>query len=187
LSAVWLTYKRYFLFTRAIEPRKNVRRVTAVHRAFRKTTDCDWPLVFVGGPSWNSAAEHADIRELEGRGYAKYFGHVSASVLPLLYSGANALVFRSSYEEFGLPALEAQKSGIPVIISAKSSMAEFTSESDWLVEPADTSGIRDAMIECYKSRNRRDFQPEGVTGRALTWHDSAAKTLAVYEQVLSAS
>ena len=114
LQQLGLAYKRIFLFTSTIEPRKNLLRICAAYTALREAGKTDWPIIFVGGAGWQSEAEHQAIQALVNRGWAQYLGFVNANTLPVLYSAAGALVFPSVYEGFGLPALEAQQSGTRV-------------------------------------------------------------------------
>jgi glycosyltransferase involved in cell wall biosynthesis len=58
-----------------------------------------------------------------------------------LIRGAQALVFPSLYEGFGLPVLEAMMLGTPVVTSAKGALEEITGEAALLVDPYDVDDI----------------------------------------------
>ncbi|MEL0138189.1 MAG: glycosyltransferase, partial [Halieaceae bacterium] len=146
----------------------------------------DWPIVFVGGPGWQSEAEHQAIQTLVSRGWAQYLGFVDASVLPALYSAAGALVFPSVYEGFGLPALEAQQSGTRVITSRGSAMAEFSSEHDLLVDPLEVDSLIEAMETVVEHVLADDGRPLQCAGSGLSWQKTARLTAEVYKKVLAA-
>ena len=182
LDRLRLPYKGFFLFASTIEPRKNIRRICAAYKDLRRSTQVEYPLIFVGAAGWSSAAEHSDIQELESLGWGRYLEYVDTATLSKLYSAAAALVFPSIYEGFGLPALEAQQSGTPVITTAASAMSEFSAPHDILVDPYEVSDIRDAM----KSLAERQHSATGAreqqaqTGPDLSWAKTAARTAELY-------
>ena len=186
LQPLGLTYKRFFLFTSTIEPRKNLLRICAAYTAVREACKTDWPIIFVGGAGWQSEAEHQAIQTLVSRGWAQYLGFVDASVLPALYSAAGALVFPSIYEGFGLPALEAQQSGTRVITSRGSAMAEFSSEHNLLVDPLEVDSLIEAMETVVERVLADDGRPLQCAGSGLSWQKTARLTAEVYKKVLAA-
>ena len=186
LQPLGLTYKRFFLFTSTIEPRKNLLRICAAYTALREAGKTDWPIIFVGGAGWQSEAEHQAIQALVSRGWAQYLGFVDASVLPALYSAAGALVFPSVYEGFGLPALEAQQSGTRVITSRGSAMAEFSSEHDLLVDPLEVDSLIEAMETVVERVLADAGRPLQCAGSGLSWQKTARLTAEVYQKVLAA-
>ena len=184
LASLGLTYRGFLLFSGTIEPRKNIRRICAAYRDLRDSRRLDVPIIFVGDKGWQSAAEHGDIQDLVARGWAQYLGFVNEQVLATLYSGARALVFPSLYEGFGLPALEAQQSHTPVLTSEGSTMAEFASDHDVLVDPGDTDAIREGMAQ-LASRGGNDPALASTPKPAdrLSWAQTAAQTAAVYRRI----
>ena len=184
LASLGLTYRGFLLFSGTIEPRKNIRRICAAYRDLRDSRRLDVPIIFVGDKGWQSAAEHGDIQDLVARGWAQYLGFVNEQVLATLYSGARALVFPSLYEGFGLPALEAQQSHTPVLTSEGSTMAEFASDHDVLVDPGDTGAIREGMAQ-LASRGGNDPALASTPKPAdrLSWAQTAAQTAAVYRRI----
>ena len=187
LGALKIRYKQFFFFASTIEPRKNLLRICAAYKALRATGKTDWPIIFAGGAGWKSEAEHLEIQSLVQRGWAQYLGFVDAATLPILYSAAGALVFPSIYEGFGLPALEAQQSGTRVITSLGTSMAEFTSEHDVLVEPLEVDSLIAGMARAVELESLSDGSALPSSGSALSWQNTARLTADVYKQALGAS
>ncbi len=74
------------------------------------------------------------------------FVNISEEKMIELYQGADMLCFPSTYEGFGMPILEAQKVGIPVITSNILSMPEVAGNGAILVDPFSINEIRKAIL-----------------------------------------
>jgi len=188
LGQYGLRHGQFFLFTSTIEPRKNIVRICAAYQRLRQMVpDMQYPIIFVGGAGWHSEQEHAAIADLERRGWGAYLGFAPAEHLPVLYAAAAALVFPSIYEGFGLPALEAQRSGCPVITSLGSTMAEFSADADLLVEPQDEIAISEALQSMWQRSKAQGFRAErqslSANARQYTWQKTAQETAAVYQHL----
>ncbi len=87
-------------------------------------------------------------RELEpgagGEGL-RYVGRVPDALLPGLYAGAGAFVLPSLHEGFGLTALEAMKSGLPVVASRRGALPELCGDAAAYVDPLDPAAITTAL------------------------------------------
>lgn len=116
--------ERYFLFLSTIEPRKNPLLVLKAYELYCKRYGTDINLVFAGSHGWN--VDDFD-RYLEKHPYRKNIcmrGYVDNNEKDRLLARAEALLYPSVYEGFGLPILEAMNYGTPVITSDNSSMPE---------------------------------------------------------------
>lgn len=108
--------------------------------------------------------------------YKNYFGLTRDAVIAE-FSACDALLFTSTHEGFGLPILEANATGRPVITSKISSMPEVAGESACLVDPYDVEDIRRGVRRVLEDTAYRNgliekgfenvsrFRPE-VTARA---------------------
>ena len=108
-------HKPFFLYVARLEhPGKNHRRLIEAFERFKEHTNSDWQLAF-GGSDWHGAELiHARIAESAYSSDIRCLGFVSNDDLPGLYSGAQAFVYPSLYEGFGLPVLEAMQCGADV-------------------------------------------------------------------------
>ncbi len=88
--------------------------------------------------------------------YTNYFNLSYDEVIDL-YLNSHILCFPSLYEGFGMPIIEAQALGIPVITSNLGAMKEVADGSACLVNPHDVNDIRDAVIRVMNNGNYRDF------------------------------
>ena len=106
-------------------------------------------------------------------------GRVTDVELAALLSAAEALVFPSLDEGFGLPPLEALACGTPVAAYAAGAVSEVLdgAQGARLVEPGDTRGLLEAATALAGSP---------VQAPPRTWTDVARETWAVYEEALAA-
>lgn len=170
---------KYFLFVGTIQPRKNLERLI---QAFSKTTGTN--LVIAGSKGWLSEAIYKLPRKLSIEDRVKFLGYVPEKDLPALYSGAQALVFPSLFEGFGLPILEAQACGCPVITSNISSMPEVAGKGALYVNPYSVDDIVKGMERVQSTGYRVQLIKNGFENiKRFSWEKCAAQTLEVLESV----
>ncbi len=118
--------------------------------------------------------------------HVHFIGWVDEEDKPALYSLADALVFPSLYEGFGLPVLEAMACGTPVIAANAASLPELVGDAGILVAPRDVEGLAEAMVRLVEDQKLR----EGLSRKAVekarqfTWHEVARATLDAYLWVI---
>ena len=112
--------KTYYLFVGTVHPRKNLKRLIQAFANLVSKGDTfrAYNLVIVGAKGWLSDEIYQMPKKLGIEEKVKFLGYVPEEDLPALYSGTIALVFPSLFEGFGLPILEAQACGCPVITSS---------------------------------------------------------------------
>jgi glycosyltransferase involved in cell wall biosynthesis len=113
-------------------------------------------------------------------------GVVEEQDLPGLYAGADAFLYPTLYEGFGLPVVEAMACGTPVLTSATSALQEIAGGYAYLVDPMDVDAITGGIVVLTTdSKVREDFRELGRK-RALdfNWDKAAEKTLEVYAAAL---
>lgn len=105
--------------------------------------------------------------------------------MPFFYSAAEAFVFPSLYEGFGLPVLEAMACGTPVICSNISSLPEVVGDAAIKVDPMDVDDISRAMRLIIDDSSLRDKLVKKGLARVkeFSWEKTASKTLEVYREV----
>ena len=176
---------RYLLFVGTIEPRKNLTRLLAAFEAIRAEGLSDG-LVIVGKRGWLYDDFFARLEQSPARDAVVSPGYVPDEDLPAVYAGAQALVFPSLYEGFGLPVLEAMACGTPVVTSNVSSIPEVGGDAALYFDPVDV----DAMIDVIRRLLRDPELQNCVRARGLaraagfSWEMSAANTEVVYDAVL---
>jgi glycosyltransferase involved in cell wall biosynthesis len=112
-------------------------------------------------------------------------GKVADDILPSVVGSATVLVVPSTYEGFGLPALEAMAAGTPVVASRCASLPEVVGDAGLLVEPV-ADGIADALIRVVADTALADdLRHKGLRRSAdYTWRRTAQTHLDVYREVL---
>ncbi len=140
----------YVLTLATVEPRKNFDHLL---RGFGRLIERegerfpDLRLVLTGARRQSVGAVHKAVRNLPKscRNRITFTGYVDDADLPLLYQGAVCFCYMSLYEGFGLPPLEAMRSGTPVIASNNSSLPEVVGDAGILLDARDEPGLVDAL------------------------------------------
>ena len=103
-----------------------------------------------------------------------------------MYGAAVGTLFISTFEGFGLPIVEAQNCGCPVITANTSSMPEVAGDGAVLVPPFDVAEIAGAMIQVYLDLNlRAKLMQKGFENtKRFSWEDNAAKVMQTLEEVV---
>lgn len=170
----------YILFLGSLEPRKNV---LALIRAFELLSDKFTGLRLVIAGAFFPHRDKTVLRELKNNKKIIYLGAVGEAEKPSLYKKAKAFVLPSLYEGFGLPILEAQASGTPVITSVSTSMPEASGGAALLVNPLNIREIVEAVELVLTNADLRNTLisrgRENVKGH--TWEKTAQQTLEIIE------
>lgn len=113
-------------------------------------------------------------------------GFVQEEDLVGIVNLANMTMLPSFYEGFGLPILESQICGTPVITSNTSSMPEVAGEGALLVDPYDVGSIRFAIRKIFDDWDVRKILVEkGFNNvKDFSWKETARQTLDVYRKIL---
>lgn len=112
-------------------------------------------------------------------------GYVPAEhVLPLL-AGAEMFILPSLYEGFGLPVLEAQQVGVPVVCSSAGSLPEVAGDAAVYFQPESIDDMCEKIaIVAQDSVLRNQLRQKGVLNlQRFSWEKTAIATLSVYEGV----
>jgi len=179
--------ERYLLYLGGFDRRK---RVPELLRAFHKVVPRlgDTGLVVAGRLPDRDSTFAPDPRrvadELALGDRVRFLGHVDEVDKPALYAGAEALVFPSVYEGFGLPPLEALSCGTPVIATQSSSLPEVVGDAGILVPPDDADALAEAICALVDdSALRRQLAGRAlVQAKRFSWERTAEKTAAIYRE-----
>ena len=105
-------------------------------------------------------------------------GFVSEGEKVALLSGAEALLYPSLYEGFGLPVVEAMACGTPVLTSNVSALVETAGDAALLVDPSTPEAIAEGMTRLLSDAELRDtLRARGLARAAtFTWDETARRT-----------
>lgn len=173
----------YALFVGTLQPRKNVQRLAQAYAALARSGRADFDLVLAGGPGWLSDDLVAGLDALAADCGLRRLGYVPDHDLPALYAGAHMFCFPSLYEGFGLPVLEAQSYGAPVMTANRSALPEIAGDAALYVDPTDVDAIAAAMLRLSQDEPlRQELIAAGYENvKRFSWTQAAAATLAVLE------
>lgn len=150
-----VTRQPYFLFIGRIEMRKNIARMIEAFELFKARTGLPHALLLAGKPGHGYKAIRARIQNSEFRANIRAIGYVSEGEKWVYLKNAEALLFPSLYEGFGLPVIEAQQAGVPVITSNISSLPEIAGEGAVLVDPLSSLALAEAMETLVRNPEKR--------------------------------
>ena len=175
----------YLLNVSTIEPRKNHAALLDAF-AILKRKGYKHQLVCVGALGWKTQPilDHPVLKA-----YADDIllpGPVERSMLKRIYQGADAMVYPTLYEGFGLPPLEAMAFGIPVIASRNSSLPDTLGAAAYYLSAAPDGGeIAEAVQTLLRDAERRKKMADlgRAQWRRYTWGKTAEQTLRLYEAV----
>lgn len=176
------------LYLGTLEPRKNV---PALVRAFAKaigTGKRSFPhhLVLAGAKGWHYADVFAEVERLGLQDRVHFPGFVSSEEQSLWYAAAEAFVYPSLYEGFGLPVLEAMACGTPVLASNAASLPEVVGDAGLLVAPDDEEGLAENLRRLLDDASlRRTLRERGLARAAgFTWDEAARTQTRIYRAIL---
>jgi glycosyltransferase involved in cell wall biosynthesis len=168
----------YLFFVGTREPRKNLKRLIQAWLPLAK----DYQLIIAGEESWDDSAKITTNPNL------RFLGRVNDFELAVLYHHAEAFVYPSLYEGFGLPILEAFSHGVPTIAADIPALREVAGNAATLVNPEDEQSIRQG-IENTLNENKADgdarMKKMIIRLHLFSWQKTAQATLAVYQQAIA--
>lgn len=164
--------------------------ISAFAAASDKTTNHQ--LVIIGKNHTNPFIDiDRQIKEANDtlkRNAIMHIDSVSGDDLAVLYAAAEALIYLSDYEGFGLPPLEAALAEIPVITSDIPAIREVMGESAVFIKNnSDTDEIREAILKIiFDSELRVKLARSGLTrAKLFNWDECAKKTIRVFEKIVN--
>jgi glycosyltransferase involved in cell wall biosynthesis len=175
---------RFFLYVGRIDPRKNLLRIIEAYTRLRqqKLTTCQ--LVIAGKIYLEPPGLKELLARCEFQNDIRFCGYVSEEDLPALYSTADAFLYPSEHEGFGLPPLESMASETPVLASDIPIFREILGDAAILVDPLDVQAIADGMHRITTDASQRVKLIERGKSRAeqFNWASTAQQTLKCYQE-----
>lgn len=148
--------KPYFIYVGSIHPRKNVVHIIKAFDLFKQNSDSDYKLVLVGRLAWNTEAFNQSLANAKHKDDIIFMQELYNEQVNALIGSAEAMVYVSLFEGFGLPIVEAMAAEVPVITSNISSMPEVAGDAAILVDPDDIVEIAEAMTSIKNDKELRE-------------------------------
>lgn len=141
----------------------------------------EYDLVVVGGQDFNND-EKQKIFAIKDR--VHHFRGISPQHLNLLYNAAFCLIYPSSYEGFGIPVLEAMKSGCPVVSTNLSSIPEVAGGAALLVDTVTVNSMFDQVKRLENTKFRDIIISKGIKQASqFSWDKCFEETYAFYQEL----
>jgi glycosyltransferase involved in cell wall biosynthesis len=172
----------FFLFVGAIHPKKNVKALLPVMRAFP-----DMGLVLAGPNDHPYAKEVA--RAIEENGLADRVmmtGPITEEAKRMFYQGCRALLFPSLSEGFGLPVVEAMSVGKPAFLSRLTSLPEIGGKAAYYFDSFEPESMIETIRAGLADFDAHPQRPAELRAHAArySWTRAATEYWALYDEVL---
>ena len=184
-SQVRTTYQlpeRYILNVGSIEARKNILQAV---QALPLLPD-DIALVIVGRHTSYTDQVLQYVREHRLEQRVRVLHGVPDEHLPVLYAMAEAFVYPSVYEGFGIPIIEAISCGLPVVACTGSCLEEAGGPDSAYVQPGDVEGMAEAIRHSLIGEEGRELRIENSKKyiRRFSGCDVASQVADIYQRLL---
>jgi glycosyltransferase involved in cell wall biosynthesis len=172
----------FLLTVSTLEPRKNVDRLLLAYGLIRAGLPEPWPLVIVGPTGWGSTLSGPP--DQEGVVFA---GAVSDAALTGLYRRARAFAYVPLTEGYGLPPLEAMRTGTPSVIANEvPSVVDLEDPGPppaRIVDPFDVEDIAAGLVAVLADETvRADLAVRGAAhARSRTWKTAAHQHIGLWK------
>ncbi len=174
----------FFVYVSRLEhPAKNHVRLLEAFQLFLEANDGPYRLALVGGDWQGSEIIREMAAPLVATGRVVITGFVPREDIPHFLRSAEAMVYPSLYEGFGLPVIEAMACGTPVACSRCSSLTEIAENKALLFHPESVEKIAGSMLSLASDAGLREMLGrEGIAhAAAFSWERSVRETIAVWK------
>ena len=184
------------LFVSTLYPHKNAEMLIRAYARLANERNDLPPLHIVGGDTdgerpVESGTEQTRLMRLahclDVGESVKSLGRVSDEQLLHLFATSRLMVFPSSLEGFGLPALEAMQAGLPLVASNKTSVPEIVGEGGLVIDPTSEQAMAEAIEQAlFDESTRAQLKEKGYSrGAQFSWERTAKETLQVLKEAVA--
>lgn len=180
--------KPYFLYLGTLKPNKNIPFLIKSFSMFLKNYKQNEKisLVIAGKKGWLFNEIFETVRKEKLENTVIFTDYINEKEKWTLYKNAIALIIPSLYEGFGIPVIEAMKSGTPVIASNIDSLKEVIGNAGLLINPQDNQDLIQKMIQILDSDTRQKFSKLGLEqAKKFTWTNTAESVLKTFNKFSS--
>lgn len=178
-------YGKYFLCMGDFSPRKNIKRIFLAYKKLPQKIKITYGLKVVSSTRESSENFTKLTRFLRIKNNTEILTSIDQKHLESLYSNAEAFLYPSLYEGFGLPILEAMSFGCPVITSNFGAMKETAGNAALFIDPTNVADIFTSMTRIIEVKGLRNKLIKKGLKRAkkFSWKNTARETIVKYEEL----
>lgn len=168
---------RCLLFLGTLDARKNLGTLLDAYEQILTRRPDAPPLVLAGGLTADAAPLIARARRAPLAGHVEIPGYVDPAARTALFARALVFVLPSYMEGFGMPAVEAMVSGVPVVAANRGALPEVVGEAGCLVDPDDPTAMAHAIEMLLDNpAMRQQLSDAGVVqARQFSWATTAMR------------
>lgn len=176
--------KPYFLYLGTLKPSKNLPFLVSSFAEYLSQSRSDQLLVIAGKKGWLFDEIFNTVKKEHLENSVIFTDYIEESEKWALYQKAIATVLPSLYEGFGIPAIESQKIGTPVIASAIPAFKEILGDSAIFIDPTNFADLVNAFSEVQRPQIRQNLIKNGkIQAQKFTWANSANSLLEVLNKL----
>ncbi|WP_274864300.1 glycosyltransferase family 4 protein [Serratia marcescens] len=178
-------FPTYFLAVASQQHHKNFEGLIEAFASLPEEIQAMVRLKIVGSRHKNYQGADSILSSAATAKNVEFLGRVDDDALSALYRGAAAFVFPSFYEGFGIPPIEAQASGCPVIASSAGAMPEVLQDSVIYFDPYDRNSLVDALRFVIENPlARENYVAAGYKNIArFSWEKSALRLSGIIDNL----
>ena len=170
----------FVVYTGSLYPHKNVERLVMAVKKINQ----DLKLVIVCARNIFYERFLEKVKKLKAEKFVNLVGFVPDEDLADIYRQAEAFVFPSFWEGFGLPGLEAMALGLPVISSNSSCLPEIYGEAALYFNPSDVNDMAEKISMVVHDKARREALVKNgfEQVKKYSWEKMVKETLKIYQE-----
>jgi glycosyltransferase involved in cell wall biosynthesis len=182
-----IQFENYLLYVGTTRLHKNMKNLLKALSIAKDSLPKQISIVVCGNASYLDLDDKKNIDLINGGGERVFFtGFVSKNVLEQLFRNADAFIFPSLSEGFGIPVLESFYFEKPLLCSNTTSLPEIAGDAALYFNPEDPANIAEAIVNFYKDAS---IGPALISKgndrlKLFSWKKTAAETIALYKKIL---
>jgi len=186
VKAKYKIKNKYILFLSTLKPNKNIEGlIKAYSKISEKTSES---LVIAGRKGWMFEEIYKLVKKLKLEKKVIFTDFVDEKDVSGLISGASIFALPSFWEGFGIPAVQAMASAVPVLVSDRGSLPEVVGDAGEIVNPEDLQDISEKLLKLLSDKRLRDEKIKKglVQAQKFSWENCAKQTIRKLKEVKNA-
>lgn len=173
---------KYILFVGRLNVRKNIRTLL---KAYKRLNNKNVKVVIVGSENAKVYNLKKEVNKLNIVDDVIKLGYVSDEDLYEILAASEMFVFPSFAEGFGLPPIEAMKSGVPTVVSNTTSMPEVCGNASLYFDPNSSTELSEVMSNLFENKTlKEELINKGIShAQQFNWENSAVQIVGILKKI----